>query len=111
MAGFKDHSDVSSINIIETTMETLPVEDQLEFEQHTEQLIKEAKAKYMVNFKVDGNQKVVRVLETNLVSLRPAAATPNVSNMYDIQVLRSYVDEQRKQMQQILGLCKMIIGC
>jgi hypothetical protein len=35
---------------------------------------------------------------------------PDVSNTNNIQALRSYVDEQQEQMQQILGVCKRIIG-
>jgi hypothetical protein len=36
MAGSKDSFDVSPSNIIEPTMETLPAEDQQEFEEHKE---------------------------------------------------------------------------
>ena len=51
MAGSKDSSDVSTSNIIEPTWETLSAEEQLEFEEHEKQLIKEAKAKFLANFK------------------------------------------------------------
>jgi hypothetical protein len=37
----RDHLDVFPSNIIEPTMEILSAEDQLEFEEHQEQLIKE----------------------------------------------------------------------
>jgi hypothetical protein len=40
-------------------METLSAEDQHEFEEHKEQLIKEAQTKFLANFKVDRNHKVV----------------------------------------------------
>jgi hypothetical protein len=40
MAGSKDSSDVSSSNTIEPTWETLPAKEQLEVEEHQEQLIK-----------------------------------------------------------------------
>lgn len=60
-----------------------------------QQLITEAKTKYLANFKVDKNQKVVRICDTNLASLRPALGTPDISNMNDIQALRSYIDEQQ----------------
>jgi hypothetical protein len=60
MAGSKDSSDVSSNNIIEPTMETLSAEYQQEFEEHNEQSIKEAHAKFLAKFKVDMNHKVVR---------------------------------------------------
>lgn len=91
MVGPKYYSDIS--NIIESTMEALSVEEQHQFDEYTEQLIKEARSKYLANFKVDKNQKVVRIHEINLAPLRPIAATPNVSNTDDIQALRSYVDE------------------
>jgi hypothetical protein len=60
MAGSRDSFNVSTSNIIELTWETLQAEEQLEFEEHQEQLIKEAKAKFVANFKVDRNNKVVR---------------------------------------------------
>jgi hypothetical protein len=60
MAGSRDSSEVSPSNIIEPTWETLPADEQLQFEEHKEQLIQEAKAKFLANFKVDRNNKVVR---------------------------------------------------
>jgi hypothetical protein len=59
MVGSKDSSDVSTSNFIEPTWKTLPAEEQLQFEEHKEQLIQEAKSKFLVNFKVDRNNKVV----------------------------------------------------
>jgi hypothetical protein len=38
----------------------LPAEEQLEFEEQQEQWIKEAKAKFLANFKMNRNNKVVR---------------------------------------------------
>jgi hypothetical protein len=69
MAGSNDSFDVSPSNIIEPTWETLLAEEQLEFEEHQEQLIKVAKAKFLANFKVDRNNKVVRQWATDLASL------------------------------------------
>jgi hypothetical protein len=69
MAGSKDSFDVSPTNIIESTRETLPAEEQLEFEEHQEQLIMGRKAKFMTNFKVDRINKVVRQRATDLASL------------------------------------------
>jgi hypothetical protein len=69
MADLKDNSDVSPRNIIEPTMETLSAEDQQEFEEHKEQLIKDTHAKFLANFKVDMNDKVIRQRETGLASL------------------------------------------
>ena len=50
-------------------METLSAEDQQEFEEHKEQLIKEAQAKILTTFKVDRNHKVVRQRAIDLASL------------------------------------------
>jgi hypothetical protein len=69
MAGSRDSSDISPSNIIEPTWETLPAEEQLLFEERQEQLIQEAKAKFLADFKVDRNNKVVRQRMTDLASL------------------------------------------
>jgi hypothetical protein len=69
MVGSKDSSDISIDNIIEPTWETLPANEQLQFEEHKEQLIQEAKVKLLANFKVDRNNKVVRQRATDLASL------------------------------------------
>jgi hypothetical protein len=66
MASSKDSSDVSPNNIIEPTWKTLSAEEQLEFEEHKEQLIKEAKAKFLTNFRVHRNNKVVQQQATDL---------------------------------------------
>jgi hypothetical protein len=60
MAGSKDSSDISPNNIIEPAWETLSADEQLQFDEHKEQLIQEAKARFLANFKVDRNNKVVR---------------------------------------------------
>jgi hypothetical protein len=98
MAGSKDSSEVSTSNIIKPTWETLPAEEQLLFEERQEQLIREAKAKFLADFKVDRNNKVVRQQATDLASLRPTTDIPNVSNTDELQSLKAYIDEQREQM-------------
>jgi hypothetical protein len=103
MAGSRDSSEVSPSNIIEPTWETLPADEQLQFEEHKEQLIQEARAKFLANFKVDRNNKVVRQRATDPASLRPTPYIPNVSNTNELQYLKNYVDEQREQMQSIIG--------
>jgi hypothetical protein len=103
MAGSRDSSKVSPSNIIEPTWETLSVDEQLQFEEHKEQLIQEARAKFLTNFKVDRNNKVVRQRATDPASLRPTPEIPNVSNTNELQSLKNYVDEQREQMQNIIG--------
>jgi hypothetical protein len=52
---------------------------------------------------VDKNHKVVRQRATDLASLRPATATPKVSETNEIQSLRYYIDEKHDQRQQVLG--------
>jgi hypothetical protein len=69
MASSRDNSVVSPSNIIEPTWETLPADEQLQFEEHKEQLIQEEKTKFLANFKVDRNNKVVRQQTTDLASL------------------------------------------
>jgi hypothetical protein len=103
MAGSRDSSDISPNNIIEPTWDTLPADEQLQFEEHKEQMIQEAKAKFLANFKVDRNNKVVRHRATDPASLRPTQDIPNVSNTNELQSLKNYVDEQREQMQNIIG--------
>jgi hypothetical protein len=76
MAGSKDRSDVSASNIIKPTWETMPAEEQVLFEERQEQLIQEAKAKFLADFKVDKNNKVVRLWATYLTSLEPATDIP-----------------------------------
>jgi hypothetical protein len=93
MAGSKDNSEVSTSNIIEPTWETLLADEQLQFEEHKEQMIQEAKAKFLANFKVDRNNKVVRHRATDPASLRPTPEISNVSNTNELQSLRNYVDE------------------
>jgi hypothetical protein len=39
MAGSRDSSDISPSNIIEPTWETLPADEQLQFEEHKEQIV------------------------------------------------------------------------
>jgi hypothetical protein len=71
----------------------LPADEQLQFEEHKEQLIQEAKARFLANFKVDRNNKVVRQRAMDLASLQPTTTTPEVSNTNEIQSLKNYVDE------------------
>jgi hypothetical protein len=62
----------------------LPADKQLQFEEHKEQLIQEAKMKFLANFKVDRNNKVVRQRAMDLASLRPTTTTPEVSNTNEL---------------------------
>jgi hypothetical protein len=69
MASSRDSSEVSPSNIIEPTWKTLPADEQLQFEEHKEQMIQEAKSRFLANFKVDRNNKVVRHRATDPASL------------------------------------------
>jgi hypothetical protein len=66
-------------------------------------MIQEAKAKFLANFKVDRNNKVVRQRATDSTLLQPTPDIPNVSNSNELESLKNYVDEQREQMQNIIG--------
>jgi hypothetical protein len=57
----------------------------------------------LANFKVDRNNKIVRQRATDPASLRPTPDIPNVNNTNELQSLKNYVDEQREQMQNIIG--------
>jgi hypothetical protein len=103
MAGSRDSSDISPSNIIESTWETLLADEQLQFEEHKEHMIQEVKARFLANFKVDKNNKVIRQRATDPASLRPTPDIPNVSNTNELQSLKAYIDEQREQMQHIIG--------
>jgi hypothetical protein len=84
MVDSKDSSEVSNNNIITPTWETLPAEEHLLFEERQEQLIREAKAKFLADFKVDRNNKVVRQWAIDLASLRPTTITPNASSTNEL---------------------------
>jgi hypothetical protein len=103
MAGSKDSSEVSASNIIKPTWETLPAEEQLLFEERQEQLIQEAKAKFLADFKVDRNNKFVRLRATNLALLEPTMDIANVINTNELQSFKAYMNGQREQMQHIIG--------
>jgi hypothetical protein len=57
LVGSRDSSEVSPSNIIEPTWETLLADEQLQFEEHKEQMIQEAKAKFLANFKWTGTTR------------------------------------------------------
>jgi hypothetical protein len=61
------------------------------------------KVKFLVNFKVDRNNKVVRQRMKDLASVRPTMAIPKVSDTNELQSLKAYIDETQDQMQQIIG--------
>jgi hypothetical protein len=60
MVSSKDHLDISPSNILKPTIENQSAEDRQEFEEYKRQLIEEAEAKYLANFKMDKHQKIVK---------------------------------------------------
>jgi hypothetical protein len=85
MAGSKDNSDVSPATSSSRLWRLCRLKIyQYQFEEHKEQLIKDPQEKFLANFKVDRNHKVVRQQVTDLASLRPAATTPKVSETNEI---------------------------
>jgi hypothetical protein len=52
---------------------------------------------------MDRNNKVIWQRATDLASLRPTTNTPTVSSTNELQSLKAYIDEQREQMQHIVG--------
>jgi hypothetical protein len=105
MVGSKDHTKISTTNIIKPAMEALPAGDQIPFEdlimlnekevmrqwneQHDKEEAellhklserrKEAKEKYLSHFTVDRQQKIIRQGEIDMESLLPPLQGPTVS--------------------------------
>jgi hypothetical protein len=87
MASSKDNSDVSPNNIIKPTTNDLSVKEYQRLEDARKMMLAELDDLFLADFKVDRNQKLIRLREYNLVSLCPTTIRPAVSKPYDIQVL------------------------
>jgi hypothetical protein len=124
MAGSKDHTKISTTNIIKPAMEALPTDDQRPFEdlvmrdekevmrQWNEQRDKEeaellhklserrkeAAEKYLSHFTVDRHQKIIRQGEIDMESLLPPLQGPTVSTP-DLS-LTTFMDQQGDQLKQ-----------
>jgi hypothetical protein len=124
MAGSKDHTKISTTNIIKPAMEALPADDQRPFEdlvmrdekevmrQWNEQRDKEeaellhklserrkeAVDKYLSHFTVDRHQKIVRQEEIDMESLLPPLQGPAVSTP-DLSLTTS-MDQRGDQLKQ-----------
>jgi hypothetical protein len=124
MAGSKDHTKISTTNIIKPTMEALPANDQRPFEdlvmcnekevmrQWNEQRDKEeaellhklfeqrkeAAEKYLSHFTVDRHQKIIRQGEIDMKSLLPLLQGPAVSTP-DVS-LTTFMDQRGDQLKQ-----------
>jgi hypothetical protein len=79
MASSKDNSDVSPNNIIKTTTDDLSVKEYQRLEDVRKKMLAELDELFLVDFKVDRNQKLIRLREYNLASLRPTTIRPAVS--------------------------------
>jgi hypothetical protein len=99
----KDNSDVSPSNIIKWATDDLSVEEYQKLEDVTKKMQVELDERFLADFKVDRNQKLVRQRECNPTNLRPATLEPNVSKFDNVHALRVYVDEQREHFHQIVG--------
>jgi hypothetical protein len=88
MAGSKDHTDISSDNILKPTVESLTTEGQ----QHYKDYMRQAKEKFLSQYMVDRRQKVVKHGETHVASLLYSLHVPNVSKPGAIQSIKHYVD-------------------
>jgi hypothetical protein len=124
MAGSKDHTKISTTNIIKPAMEALPANDQRPFEdlvmrdekevmrQWNEQRDKEeaellhklserrkeTTEKYLSHFTVDRHQKVIRQGEIDMESLLPPLQGPAVSTP-DLS-LTTFMDQRGDQLKQ-----------
>jgi hypothetical protein len=124
MAGSKDHTKISTTNIIKPAMEALSADDQRPFEdlvmrdekdvmvQWNEQRDKEeakrlhkltqwrkeAAEKYLSHFTVDRQQKIIRQGEIDMESLQPPLQGPAVSAP-DLS-LTTLMDQQGDQLKQ-----------
>jgi hypothetical protein len=124
MAGSKDHTKISTNNIIKPAMEALPADDQRPFEdlimrdekemmrQCNEQRDKEeaellhklsdwrkdAVEKYLSHFTVDHHQKIIRQGEIDMESLPPPLQGPAVSAP-DLS-LTTFMDQRGDQLKQ-----------
>jgi hypothetical protein len=95
MASSKDHTDISSDNILKLVVERLTTEGQ----QHYKDYMRQAKEKLLSQYTVDRHQKVVKHGETDVASLLSSLQVHNVSKPNDI------LDQQQDQIkQQIRGL-------
>jgi hypothetical protein len=111
MAGSKDHTDISSDNILRATIESLSADEQQLYEDLMSQMkedvcrqiakTEEATKKFLSYFTVDRHQKITKHGEIEIASLIPLLQISNVSKSDDIQSIKQQQDEMK---QQIGGL-------
>jgi hypothetical protein len=105
MVGSKDRTDISPDNILKPAVESLMADEQQQYEDY----MRQAKEKFLSQYTMDRQQKVIKHGETNITSLLSSFQVPNISKLNDIQSIKYYVDQQQDQMkQQIGGLEKSI---
>jgi hypothetical protein len=105
MVGSKDRTNISPDNILKPAVESLTADEQHQYEDY----MRQAKEKFLSQYTMDRQQKVIKHGETNIASLLSSFQVPNTSKPNDIQSIKYYVDQQHDQMkQQIGGLEKSI---
>jgi hypothetical protein len=80
MAGSKDHTDISSDNILKPGVESLTADEQQQYEDY----MRHEKEKFLSEYMVDRHQKVVKHGETDVASLLSSLQVPNVSKPNNI---------------------------
>jgi predicted ATP-dependent Lon-type protease len=96
MAGSKDHTDISTDNILKPVVQSLTAKGQ----QHYKDNMHQVKEKFLSEYMVDRHQNVVKHGETDVASLLSSLQVPNVSKPDDIQSIKHYVDQQQDRMKQ-----------
>jgi hypothetical protein len=65
MTSYKDHTDISPYNILESDVESLTVDEQQQYNDY----MRQAKKKFLSQYTVDRHQKVVKHGETDIAYL------------------------------------------
>jgi hypothetical protein len=89
MVGSKNHNDISPNKILKPAIESLTAEGQQQYEDY----LRQAKEKFLSQYTVDRQQKVVKHGETDVASLLSSLQVPNISKLDDIKSINHYVDQ------------------
>jgi hypothetical protein len=126
MADSKDHTNVSTTNLIKPTMDALLADGQPPFEdiirhdedevlrwlaerrdkedeevcQHLAEWCEKAKEKYISYFIVDPHQKIIRQGEIDMSSLLPSPHTPTIC--IPNQYFKAFIEQQEDQLKQYI---------
>jgi hypothetical protein len=108
MVGSKDHTDISSDNILRPAVESLPIDEQQLYEdlmsqvredacRHSAKAEEEATEKFLSYFTVDRHQKITKHGEIEIAFFLPSLQILNVSKSDDIQSIKQQQDEMKQQ--------------